>query len=85
MYKSDIGQEFGYNHADPDVAGKEFKYNLLKNMFIGRACKSGIVSVDKDKNSMKCVEISHVRTNKDNYQSFQDSPFMCKLPHNDGF
>ena len=85
MYQLKNGQELGYNALDSDLAKHEFKYNLLKNMYIGRACKSGLVSVDKEKNSMKCVEISHVRTNKDNYVSKQESPFMCKLPTNDGF
>lgn len=52
-------------------------------MFLGRACISGMVKIDSANKKMKCVEISHIKTNKDDYASNQgtaEKPAMCKLP-----
>ena len=47
MYKSENGIEFGYKENDPEVEANNFRYNLFKNMFMARGCKSGMAVVDK--------------------------------------
>ena len=58
---------------------------MFTNMYLGRACKSGMATIDAAQKSMKCVEISHIKTNKDNYAAKQESPYQCKLPDENGF
>lgn len=70
MYSYDIGKEFGYHANDPHVLAKNYKYKLFNTMDMARACKSGIAKI-VDAKTMKCVKISHIKTNVDSYASKQ--------------
>lgn len=84
MYSLKNGAEFGYVGNDPELLKKKYKYKLFNNMYMGRACQSGMASVDTVKKTMKCVEISHIKTNLDNFAKPQKTPYYCGLPQDDG-
>lgn len=62
MYSQENGVEFGYVQTN-----QQFQYNLQENMQLGRYCKSGMAYIDASANSMKCVSMTVVKTNLDNY------------------
>lgn len=66
MYSKNVGTVLGYKANDPEVAKKGYRYEIMNNMDMARGCKSGIAVIE-DSSSMKCVQISHVKTDKDNY------------------
>lgn len=62
MYSAENEIIFGYK-PDPKM---KFKYNMRENVYFGRFCKTGLAKIMKDKNEMKCVELSEVVSNKEN-------------------
>lgn len=58
---------------------------MFTNMYLGRACKSGMVKIDVANKKMKCVEISYIKTDHDDFATKKVAPYLCKLPEEDGF
>eukprot|EP00347_Sterkiella_histriomuscorum_P021376 403334190 len=49
-----------------------------QSIYTGRLCKSGVAFITNDKTA-RCVEISNITTNIDNYATNQQAPFLCSL------
>jgi hypothetical protein len=67
LYELEDESEFGYKSDDKELLAQKNIYNMFNNLYIGRGCQSGMVTLDDSTKKAKCVRIAHVKTNKDNF------------------